>query len=825
MEPDSSVAPRYRRLDLIGTGGMGVVYRAEDTVLGRTVALKFLHPMLTPNPQARARFLAEARAASALDHPNICTIYEVGETAEGQLFLAMAFYDGETLKERLARGPLPVPEALDVALQVARGLAKAHRHGIVHRDIKPANLMLTADGLVKILDFGIARLPDQTLSGPLLGTPGYMSPEQARAGAVDARSDVWSLGVVLREMLPEVPPGIEGLLSRMLAERAADRYPDAAALLADLSALEETVASRPARRPLRAWAAVAVVLVLGAAGFWLVRNVNRSRTLGPDPTQATLTRLTDLPGREWFPSLAPDGNLFVYARKSGDKSRLFLQQVGGGTALDLLPASAAGDSQPAVSPDGHQIAFRSERDGGGIFVMGLMGESVRRVTDFGFNPAWSPDGRELLCATEGVDNPLVRRHPSRIFRVSLATGRRRQAGEGDAVQPSWSPHGFRIAYWGISPSGQRLIWTVPASGGEAVRVTAGTSVDWNPVWSPDGRALYFASDRSGITNLWRLPIDERSGRALGKPAPVTTSGQASLLLSLSRDGRHIVYASDETRTLLERVAFDPARGAVAGPAVAIAQTANLIATLDASRDGRWLVYQTLAPEEDLFAVHADGTGLRRLTQDGFKDRQPRWSPDGTRIAFYSNRGGSYEIWTLRADGGELERAADLRGRQAYHPIWSPDGHRLACDLGENEALIDLTRPAAERQPQILPPPGRGMGFSASSWSADGRWLAGALHPADGQQTPGVVLYSLAERRYLRLTDRGQSATWLSDSRHLLAWDGDVLFLFDLVSRTSRKVLTTSPGSEYNDFSLSPDDRVLYLARNTEQGDIWMLTLK
>src|SRR3954453_11206770 len=175
VESAGSAGARYRLLGLIGTGGMGVVYRAEDTLLGRTVALKFLPPMLAPNPGAKARFLNEARTASALDHPNICTLYEVGETVEGQLYLAMAFYEGETLKQRLDRGPLPAAEALDIALQVARGLAKAHCHGIVHRDVKPANLMLTADGLVKILDFGIAWLPGQSQSGPLLGTPGYMS--------------------------------------------------------------------------------------------------------------------------------------------------------------------------------------------------------------------------------------------------------------------------------------------------------------------------------------------------------------------------------------------------------------------------------------------------------------------------------------------------------------------------------------------------------------------------------------------------------------------------------------------------------------------------
>jgi len=217
----------------------------------------------------------------------------------------------------------------------------------------------------------------------------------------------------------------------MLAEEAADRYPDAAALLADLSALEHAAAGSesmstpgPARRRIPIWTVVLVIVaaLAIAAGSWLLRGVHRHDGAGLDPSQARLDRLTDLPGKEWFPSLTPDGHFFVYARKVGDRSRLFLQQVGGGAPLDLLPNSMEGDSQPAVSPDGRQIAFRSERDGGGIFLMGLMGESLRRVTDFGFNPTWSPDGKEILCATEGVDNPRARRYTSLIYRVDLADG-------------------------------------------------------------------------------------------------------------------------------------------------------------------------------------------------------------------------------------------------------------------------------------------------------------------------------------------------------------------------------------------------------------------
>ena len=201
---EGQTVSHYRVLEKLGGGGMGVVYKALDTRLNRTVALKFLPHELTRDDEARKRFVQEAQAASALDHPNICTVYDIDSTPDGQLFIAMAFYDGETVKKRIEHGPLAVDEALDVAMQVAQGLTKAHEAGIIHRDIKPANLIVTKDGFVKIVDFGIAKLlgvtgPTQT--GTTLGTVAYMSPEQVAGEDADQQSDVWELGAVLYEML------------------------------------------------------------------------------------------------------------------------------------------------------------------------------------------------------------------------------------------------------------------------------------------------------------------------------------------------------------------------------------------------------------------------------------------------------------------------------------------------------------------------------------------------------------------------------------------------------------------------------------------------
>ncbi|HEV8580459.1 MAG TPA: protein kinase [Thermoanaerobaculia bacterium] len=850
----------FEILEPLGGGGMGIVCKARDTRLDRVIALKFLPWELTRDPEAKQRFMQEARAASALEHPNICTILEVGETSDGRLYLAMPCYDGETLRRKIDRGPLAVDEALEIAEQIARGLAKAHRNGIVHRDIKPANLIVTDDGVVKILDFGLAKLAGAVVisqAGSSAGTPAYMSPEQARGEEVDHHTDLWSLGVVLYEMLagrrpfrgeheqaviysilnerpqplreirPEIPPELERLVGRLLARNPAERYPSINEVFADLRALRGepltgTMVWRQSRRRRRWWPwAAAAGLILTAVAVYLLPRLG-----GPEeaiPLQARFTRLTEQAGRELFPSLSPDGDFFVYVREASPQNKnIYLQRVTGSNPIDLTPDSPVDDTQPAFSPDGKLLAFRSTREGGGIFLMGATGESVRRLTDFGYNPVWSPDGTEVLVATAEVFDPVNGSPPSQIWRVDVATGRRRMVVKANAVQPSWSPHNRRIAYWSIAlPGGKREIWTAAAEGGRAVRVTEPADesyLNWNPIWSPDGRYLYFASDRSGSMNFWRVGIDEETGRVKGEPVPVTTPSSWSGFLSLSRDGRRILYATRDTRANLERVPLDPAGPAISGPAVPITQGPREIGLNRVSPDGSRIAY-TLA--DDLYLLQTDGKELRQLTRDSFKDRNPNWSPDGRWILFYSDRSGRYEAWAIRPDGSDLRQLTRTRGEPVFFPIWSPDGRRLVCGLGfAGPALIDLSRPLERRIPERLSAVPGNADFFANSWSPDGTRIAG-----NARNNRGIFLLTLAAGRFERLTDHGSQPVWMRDGRHLLYLDLDGVYVLDTVTRISRRLLEPAAGSSFKGVDLAPDGRALYLLRASDEGDVWALDLQ
>jgi eukaryotic-like serine/threonine-protein kinase len=853
----------FRIGEPLASGGMGVVYEAEDTRLGRPVALKFLAPELVRDPVAKAWFLTEARAASALDHANLCTIHEAGESEDGLLFLAMPRYDGESLERRLTRGPLPVTEALDIVVQAARGLAKAHEHGIIHRDIKPGNLFLTRDGVVKILDFGIAKLTGEvgpTRRDALLGTPAYMAPEQTQGEPVDARADVWSLGVVLYEMLagrrpfvggtgaavihavlhetpepltrlrPEVPAKLDRIVSRMLAKDQGERPADAAEALADLrSALglpaTDSLSPSTPRRPQRwlAWAALGTVALAASVAMGLLAW--RRGGAAPALLSEQIVQLTDLEGSETFPSLSPDGTLFVYTKVINGNADLFLQRVAGGKPINLTAGSPAHDYQPAFSPDGEQIAFRSEREGGGIFLMGTTGESVKRLTDFGFNPAWSPDGREIAVATESVFDPRTRSSVSKIVRVDIATEEQRSLAVQDGVQPAWSPQGLRIAYWGVAqPGNRRVIWTVPVDGGPPVTVVDDAFYNWSPAWSPDGRFLYFASNRGGSMNLWRVAVDERSGRVLSTPQPITTSSEWSALPSLSRDGHRLIYATESSRSFVELLPFNPETGQVDGPPALAYQGARAIFSCDVSPDGTWLALGASSPTEDLLLIRPDGSDLRQLTNDLARDRTPYWSPDGSRILFTSNRSGKYEAWTIRPDGSGLTQITQLPDQPVYYPFWSPDGKQIGFHyFSHGTALLDLLRP--QSRPRVLPPAAGGQIFAGSAWSKDGSSLAGGMAMRPDGQAAGVVLWSLLDNTYRHLSQIGYNPTFLrSGSWLLFIGEAGTIRLVDVASGEVRTVLSPPPHSLFLWVGLGPGDRNLCTVRATNEGDIWSLSL-
>ena len=583
------------------------------------------------------------------------------------------------------------------------------------------------------------------------------------------------------------------------------------------AATEDTEGGRwkvlPAGLGLLAVAAVVYFLVFGRA------EVPRFSDL-----DASVTRLTSQAGQELYPGLSPDGRAFVYSKEtSAGNLDIYLQRVGGESPINLTPDSVDSDIQARFSPDGDSIAFQSNRNGGGIFVMGATGESVRRLTRFGFNPAWSPDGREIVFATESVEtDPRDRLGDSGLWIVGLDVGEPRLAFEGDAVQPAWSPNGFRLAYWAIA-GGQRDIWTITSAGEEAVQVTRDAAVDWNPVWSPDGKFLYFSTDRSGSMNLWRVQIDEETGRTLAEAEPVTAGASGDgMYLTLSSDGSRIAYGLQDRRANIIRVDFDPSTGTVVGDAITVTEGSLPVGSVEPSPDGQSLVFYRVGVQEDIFVSNADGTGVRRLTNDSYFDRYPRWSPDGTRISFYSNRGSGYQLWTINPDGRNLRQLTNGPVDVA-HSAWSPDGSRVAyTDFVTGSFIMEVE----DQSVQALPALTDGTEFFvAFSWSPDGNWLAGAGF--DARRIPeetGVYVYSLESGQYERLTTGGGHPRWVNDSRTLVYADGGTIYTVDRLTKEVREVLSLD-GGDLRLPAPSTDGRSLYYVfEPPTESDIWMIEL-
>lgn len=864
---------QYELVSLLGVGGMGEVYLARDGQLDRQVALKLLPPHFTTEAAHVRRFGREARAASSLNHPNIITIHEIGEVDDTH-FIATEFIEGQTLREKIRSGVLSLNEVVDIALQIASALSAAHSAGIVHRDIKPENIMVRPDGLVKVLDFGLARpferegaspgpglqtsLDSRTDSGTLMGTTNYLSPEQVRSIEIDHRTDIFSLGVVLYEMVAgkrpfsgssvaatfdailineppailgrEVPAQLSRIINRALEKNRDSRYPTADQLKADLQRLARAAGPSMFSRAATAYLVLGALLLAGL-GYMVFRPDSQARGSKQQLSEANYVKQTAGPGPELSPSLSPDGTRLVYASRAAGNWDIYIQPVRPGDSsvfpepLNLTVSSPFDDIQPAFSPDGKQIVFRSGREAGGIFVMDEEGKCVRKVADVGYTPVWSRDGTEVIVAHANGQRATLRTPPpSALFAVNVETGRRREIIAGDAVQPSCSPNGHRIAYWGMRLGGQRDIWTVATKGGDPVEVTNDTNSDWNPIWAPDGRYLYFASDRDGKMNLWRMQIDERSGQITGKPEPARLPGDYVQHFGFSTDGRLMAYVQQSMRKSLYQIAFNPTAQNAAGQPVPINQGSRLFSNPDVSPDGEWLVFTNQGEkQEDLFIMRRDGKGLAQLTNDIHRDRGPRWSPDGKKIAFYSDRSGEYEIWLISPDGSGLEQLTHTpEENMIFYPVWSPDSQKIQYRMSASFSfIIEVGKAWDERRLDRLPAFGQPtLKFGPWDWSPDGSALAGTI---SGLQTGslGITLYSFQTHQFEVITEFGTAPVWLSDNNRLLFQDQSTIYLVDRRAKgTTHRIFSVSP-STISGFTISPDDRSIYFSMDATESDIWL----
>jgi Tol biopolymer transport system component len=868
----------YEIVGSLGAGGMGEVYRAHDAKLQRDVALKVLSPKLASTAEARARFEREALSVARLSHPNIVSIYEFGEH-DGLAYVVSELIDGETLRARLEQGPLPQRRAIAYALQIARGIAAAHARGIVHRDLKPENVMITRDDHVKILDFGLAKPMEPaptdetraggrlTNAGMVLGTFAYMAPEQVRGLVVDHRADIFAFGALLYEMLsgerafkaetaadtmtailtkepPEldaarlaISPGVDRIVRRCLEKTPELRFQSANDLafaletLATMStgaAMRVEGAERASAVPRRlAWLpwAIALASLAAAVAVWFYRPVAHE----PELPWQHFTRLTEAAGVEASPTLSPDGATVAYAIYVNESWDIYAQRVGGRNATPIVNDPKRNEGSPAYSPDGSLIAFHESDDDGGIFIAGATGESVRRLTDTGFDPAWSPDGTKIAFSTEEVRDPSSRQTTSALYIVELRGGAPKQIVDGDAIQPSWSPSGDRIAYWSNN-GGQRDIFTVSASGGARVPVTQDAALDWSPVWSTDGRFVYFSSDRGGAMNLWRIAVDQASGRVAGAPLAVTTGVQARATEPrFSRDGKRLAFRSRIASVNPVAIPFDP-RTDRAGVPVVLDRSNNVRIPSDSSPDGAQIAYFSIGElQEDIFVGSADGKGIRHVTDDTPRDRAPVFAHDGQTIVFYSNRDGAWGVWAVRADGSNLRKLGSIPGGGAY-PVASPIDDRVVFSGTFSAGGVFSVLLSGGAEPALLPGTKSGTGyFFATSWSKDGARLCGPLVSASGRSY-AIGVYDLQSQVTTTIaTEEAFGVRWLPDGRRVVyftAGQHPDLVIVDSVTRQRSVVPVQLPGPPTNDvFSISRDGRTIYYGAVHEEADIWIAERK
>jgi serine/threonine protein kinase len=757
----------YEIVARLGAGGMGVVYKAKDTRLQRFIALKFLPDEVARDPQALARFTREAQLASSLNHPNICTIHDIGEK-DGKCFIAMELLEGHTLQTGIAGRPLPLEAFLELALQIADALEAAHRKGIVHRDLKPANIFITNRGDAKLLDFGLAKnvRPENflaadaptmsgslTVRGQIVGTIAYMSPEQAQDKDVDARSDIFSLGTVLYEMAtgrrafagespvavlaeilhgepkspkllnPELPDELSRIIGKSLEKDRADRYQSANDLMIDLRRLRRDSSHSSSKAqtlpPVSAWRRPRSIAILGIAAVALIVILVLVLN-APPPASGPLNfeQLTFSPGLKDGP-IVTDGTR-LYFESQGQPVEMSVK--GGPTAP--LRASMSGMQMLDISPDASEMLalkrdLNDETFRGSLWSVPVLGGSPRMLDNQTVRSAqWSPDGRLIASAdlnsvfVSDMDGMNIRK----IWDAASTTG-----------VPHFSPDSrrIRVAVYDDKNLAPPKIWELNVDGGSPHRLALQWPEDTgleDGQWTPDGKRFLFRSGREGLNNIYEL-LDPPWFEPWKKPTGVRlTAGQIDVLaMTPSRDSAGLFVVGRIAQG--EMYVFDPQQKRFVPFLNGLAASSIAI-----SPDKKWMAYADY-PRHFLWRSKLDGSEKLQLTN--FYATMEQWSPDSRQIVFSDWR----QLYLISADGGVAEKLIPNPNNEVA-PFWSPDGKSITFNDYPNPGqpraikLLDL----ATRKISIMP---GSEGYYVGEWSPDGQYMV-----AVAQNPSRLVLYTV-----------------------------------------------------------------------------------
>ena len=804
VSPGQNLA-HYRLIEKIGEGGMGVVWKAEDTVLNRAVAIKVL-PAESRDESRRKMFLEEAKAASLVSDARIVQVYEFGH--EGDLdYIVMEYVEGQPLSKVLRGAPLSPDKVADIGLQVARALTKAHRNGLLHRDLKPANILITPDGEAKVVDFGLATLftrRDTTLATDvradattqtvprdqqrgIAGTLAYMSPEQTRGEKLDSRSDIFSLGVVLYEMttgqrpfigvtsaevvaeiqksrprpvhelVPQVPLDLNRTIQKAMASKPGERYQHMDDLAVDLKRLgrELESGSSPSYEDLARstvkktrWALVTAGALLAVAviAVAVLLRPTAQQTVGPTAVHRQITFTGTARGGE----ISRDGQFVAYVEPveiegGSTESRLLVQDLGGGEPLEIFRADFIPYGH-RWSPDGTELLVTARRDKEwSTYLLPRLGGAERRLPSWGNYVSWSPDGRRIVWGSQ----------PSKeLWLVNKDTGEKASSVPLEdqftfLVRVDWSPSGNYLAFLTRDEDDRGAIWTIPPEGGTQKKVIEEMGPISDIRWSGDGTSIYYLKAAQATRDLYKVGIDSGTGEAVAAPTSILTGLDMSSI-SVSDDRTTLVYTkriSDYDLWLFN--AHERVDGKQVKPERLHATTLDEDSP-SISPDGRQVVF---VRGTDIYILPLGGGPARQLTFSDSEKWSLAWSPDGAWIAFGSNEGGEPKVWRIPAGGGTPRPFTKTKVSSTVdHALtWAPGDQILYQRPGNRQ--FHLLDPNTEEERPLIKDESVGWAFSPR-YSPNGSLVAVSWNrkQPEGHYKQNLWIISLSDSTEVRIHD-------------------------------------------------------------------------